>query len=193
MYTAKELQNLKDAYMRGLSYNQMELLFKSRTRHALESKLSELGVATRRNYMLKRETGIEATVREWLQAWGLDFATQVPISNMVVDFCKDFLVIEVLGSYWHSDKRLYPKGPKYAHQKLAVRRDAKRRRYLLQHGYSILYIWEYDLEHNLQETKKALQVVLNSDVWNNNRPISVELLRDNTEITKSITKGDLAS
>ena len=192
-YSIAELSRLKTLYLSGISYFDLEKKFKFRTRHALESKLSEMGIATRRKYMLKRETNIEITVKQWLKDQNQKFKSQQIISQMVVDFCKENIVIEVLGSFWHCDKKLYPIGAKYPLQKLNIIRDKKRKNILNKLGYSIIYIWEYDIEHFPEETKKALQVVLDSNIWNNDRPISVELLRDNTEITKSITKGDLVS
>lgn len=192
-YSEKELDFLKKSYGKGTSYLEIVKKLKGRTQHALVSKLSDLGISSRRHYMLKRETGIELLVKRWLKDFKINFKAQHAISRMSVDFCKDNVIIEVFGSFWHCDKKLYPNGPRYALQKINITRDKKREKYLHDNGYSIIYIWEYDIEHSLEETKKALQVVLNSDIWNNNRPISVELLRDNTEITKSISKGDLAS
>jgi G:T-mismatch repair DNA endonuclease (very short patch repair protein) len=192
-YSTIELKKLRTLYLSGISYTDLEKKFRSRTRHALESKLSEMGIATRRNYMLKRETNIELIVKQWLKEQKQNFKSQQSISQMTVDLCKEHVVIEVLGSFWHCDKKLYPAGPKYPLQKINIIRDKRRKCILNKLGYSIIYIWEYDIEHFPEETKKALQVVLNSDIWNNDRPISVELLRDNTEITKSITKGVLVS
>lgn len=99
----------------------------------------------------------------------------------------------MLGSYWHCDIKLYPDGPKYSLQKVNLVRDAARKKRLLLLGYSIIYIWEYDIEHFYEETKKSLYVVLDSNILENNKPISVELLRDNTEITRLIAKGNLVS
>lgn len=192
-YSKKEFDLITSCYKQGMSYSTMVKKFPNRSRHALESKLSETKIAGLRQYQIKRETKIESIVKAWLKDLGFSFKFQRKISRMLVDFCRDKLVIEVMGSFWHCDKKLYPKGPKYKNQKIAVKRDVLRKKTLLSLGYSIIYIWEYDIEHTPEKIKKALQVVLNSDIWDNNGPISVELLRDNTEITNSITKGELVS
>ena len=187
-YTNKELAKLKKLYLAGSSYNELIVQFPSRTRHALETKLSELGVANRKNYMLKRQTGIEAIIEILLKKHPVDFTAQAPISRMNVDFLvKGNLVLEVMGSYWHSDPVLYPKGPQYAVQKRIKKHDSARNKKLLELGYSIIYIWEYDIEHRFDELQKSLNVVLDSNIGENNKPISVELLREDTEINNLIT------
>jgi len=98
----------------------------------------------------------------------------------------------VQGSYFHCDPILYPKGPRYNCQKITIVRDLQKKKYLLENGYSIIYIWEHDIYARAVDVKKEITVVLNGNIWDNNRPISVELLRDNAEVTKSITKGDSA-
>lgn len=89
LYSTKEIVMLKRLYLSGMPYVDMKKKFKDRTRHALESKLSELGIASRRSYMLRRETGIERTVKQWIEDLNYKFKFQVSIGRMSVDFCKN--------------------------------------------------------------------------------------------------------
>jgi|GEM_PF-3669298 len=177
-YTESEIELLKTMYLSGKSYIQICKRFPNRSKHALESKLSELSIAGTRNYLLKRKTKIEEIVETWLKQFNYIYEDQKIISRMVVDFCVNNIVIEVQGSYWHCDKKLYPNGPIYELQEKNIYRDTMRKNKLIALGYNILYVWEYDIEHNPEETQKTFQAVLNSNIWNDNRPISVELLRD---------------
>lgn len=191
-YTDKDIATLKDMYERGCSYKEMHKVFPNRSRHALESKLSEMDIASQISYMRKQYSNIERLINIWLLEIGFKFERQVQVGKCYVDFKLDNLVIEVQGSHFHCDIKLYPKGPKYPWQQRNLDRDANKKKFLLDNGLTIIYVWEHDIETRFEEVKQELSVVLNGNIWDNNRPISVELLRDNAEVTKSITKGDSA-
>lgn len=191
-YTAKDLATLKDMYERGCSYKEMHKVFPKRTRHAIESKLSSTDIASQIKYMRKQNSDIERLINIWLLELGFNFERQVSIGKYYVDFKLENLIVEVQGSHFHCDTKLHPNGPKYPWQQRNLTRDADKKKYLLSNNYSIIYIWEYDIETQFEELKQELSVVLNGNIWDNNKPISVELLRDNAEVTESITKGDSA-
>lgn len=65
------------------------------------------------------------------------------------------LGIEVQGSYWHGDIRLYPK-PKNEIQKKADKRDKRKKLFLEEKGIAVLYIWEKDIDENPEVCKKLI-------------------------------------
>jgi very-short-patch-repair endonuclease len=192
-YSEKEIKLATTLYNQGFAYNKILRYFPHRTQHAIESKLSEIGVATRVKYFRRRESSIENLVETWLKEYKLKYKKQVRVDSYVVDFLLRNIIIEVNGSYWHSDIREFPQGPKYNLQKVNVQKDKKKKKFLLDKGYNIIYIWEYDLEHTLKKVKDQLFVVLTSNCLDNKRGISVEILRDNAEIIDLIAKGKSTS
>lgn len=191
-YTSEEILNLKQMYESGCSYDEMQKAFPTRTQHAIESKLSELDIASQISYMRRQNSSIERLIFVWLLDMGYKFERQVQIGKYFVDFKLDNVIIEVQGSHFHCDPKIHPSGPKYSWQTRNIARDVLKKEYLLTNKYSIIYIWEYDLNTQSEDLKQELSAVLNGNIWDNNKPISVELLRDNAEVTGSIAKGDSA-
>jgi len=190
LYTQEETNLLEKLYNSGTSYKEMLIHFPNRTQHALESKLSELGVASRVKYFRRRTSNIENLVKSWLIEKNINFIFQARIQNVVVDFKIGNLIVEVNGSYWHCDPKDYPNGPIYELQHANIEKDKLKKQLLIDLGYKIIYIWERDIEMYLDKIKSQLNVVLGSNIEDNNWPKSVELLRDNTEVIDSITKGE---
>ena len=67
------------------------------------------------------------------------------------------LVIEINGTYWHCDKRIYHDGPINDTQKEKIKKDEIKYNYLKENGYNLLIIWEKDIKENLKEVKKNLK------------------------------------
>jgi very-short-patch-repair endonuclease len=186
-YTKEEMRILKQMYDSGASYEEMHISFPNRTQHALETKLSIMGVSSREKYFRKRTTFIEIQVRRLLVEWNLVFQEQVRIRDTVVDFIVRNIIIEVNGSYWHGDLNKFTENNLNYIQKQNRLKDKYKKSLFMSLGYNIIYIWEYDLEENFEKVKSQLHAVLLSNKWDNNRPISVEIFRDNTEITQLIS------
>jgi very-short-patch-repair endonuclease len=191
-YTIKDIDLLKNLYNAGYSYTEIRKRFPTRTQHALESKLSEEGITSRIKYFRRRESNIENLFRKWLYKEGIKHRSQVRIQNYVVDFKLNNTIVEINGSYWHCDPKLYKK-PKYELQKINLIKDKEKRNALLSLGYNIIYIWEHDIERHLQTVKDQFIAVLTSNSLDNKRGISVNLLRDNTEINDLIAQGKSSS
>lgn len=67
------------------------------------------------------------------------------------------LIIEVNGSYWHADPRLYEDKKLTNTQKHDIRVDEYKKKWALLHGIPILYIWEKDIRENPSAVIKALK------------------------------------
>lgn len=72
------------------------------------------------------------------------------------------LLIEVDGSYWHSDPRLFEDKELNAIQKRNKMVDEIKNKWASLHGIPLLRIWEYDIRHNpkkvLEELKKYFHI-----------------------------------
>jgi very-short-patch-repair endonuclease len=79
---------------------------------------------------LDRESSAEKLVREILDKLDLAYIKEKPIGKYHIDFYLGFRAcIEVQGAYWHNK-------PSRREQ------DARKLKYLSEHGYRVLYIWE---------------------------------------------------
>jgi len=192
-YTQKEEQKLFDMYVNNYSYADILKEFPGRSQHTIESKLHSMGITKKYKKYRRVQTKAELEVENILIQLEVGYIKEYPISKYVVDFFVNGLIIEVQGAFWHCDPLLFPNGPKYDNQKIIVQKDKNKKELLLSMGYSILYIWETDIKFRKQELIESLQVVLNSNIKEYDRAISVEVLRDDTEINKLITKGNLSS
>lgn len=67
------------------------------------------------------------------------------------------LLIEIDGSYWHSDPRLYEDKELNAIQKHNKMVDELKDKWASLHGIPLLRIWEYDIRHNPKKVKDELK------------------------------------
>ena len=70
-------------------------------------------------------------------------------------------IIEINGSYWHGDKRLYEEKDLNSVQKKNIYIDGIKRRWAEKHNIEIYYFWEKDIRENpelvMMELKKILE------------------------------------
>ena len=185
-YTKDEKKMLVEMYNGGTSYDEMSKIFSGRTKHALESKLYELGITSRREYFLRRRTSIENFVENILEEGQMKFELEYNFNSYYYDFKVNTTLIEVQGSYWHCDPKT-KKTKNITHREaFTVKRDLEKKKIALENGFDIIYIWEYDINKNPKKVKQQLIAVLQSNLQDNHRAKSVELLRDkdNTEVTR---------
>lgn len=134
---------LKDNYKSGLMIQMQKEL--NRTFKAIHTRANVLG--------LKRDTStyIEREVEEILKTMNVPFQSQVRIDGFIADFlvCEN-KIIEVHGDYWHCNPVVYDK-PKDSIQERKIKQDKMKRGCFKELGYSILYIWEYDLNNNYDQ------------------------------------------
>ena len=116
---------------------------------------------------------------------------QFGTSKLEIDFAKDFLdklkldyiwqfeakeigrffdyfipskniIIEIQGSYWHGDSRIYEEKDLNKTQKRNQRVDEYKEKWALMHGIPVYYIWEKDIRENpkmvMEELKKRLYI-----------------------------------
>ena len=99
--------------------------------------------------------------RDFLDKIGVEYIYQFEAKDIgrFYDFYlpKSNLIIEVDGSYYHSDPRLVDEGKMNPMQKRNKRVDEYKDKWALSHGIPIMRIWEKDIRENPKSVMKALK------------------------------------
>ena len=99
------------------------------------------------------------------------------IDNYLIDYN---LMVEVQGDFWHCDNRNF-KEIKYLIQANNIKNDKSKNTYI--HKYyniDILYLWEYDIENNLELCKQLiLKYIDNKGILNNYHSFNYNIDNDN--------------
>jgi len=116
------------------------------------------------------------------------FDTEHKFGRFATDnFLLDFkYAIETMGSFWHCDIRLYKK-PKSKLQEISFDRDKRKNTLLKENGIPILYLWEYDLENNIEICKKLVQkFIKNNGVLNNYHSMNYDIQNEELKLNKLV-------
>jgi very-short-patch-repair endonuclease len=70
------------------------------------------------------------------------------------------ILIEVDGSYWHCDPRLYPNGPENKVQKNAIINDLYKNRLAAANGYLLIRVWESDFKEQPRSVAKRIKQII---------------------------------
>ena len=109
---------------------------------------------------------LEDEVAEVLDGLGVSYTRQVPVRGAAGRFvaCVDFMLsdgraLEVNGTFWHADPRVYPDGPTFPAQVRTAERWDRKVAALDALGIPVVVVWEKDLRDDFAE---ALRVALAS-------------------------------
>lgn len=107
---------------------------------------------------------IEKYIKPYIQ----DYKRQYYIPE-IKQFCDIFLpesntIIEINGSYWHCDRRIYVNGPINDIQKEKIKKDEIKYNFLNNNGYHLIVIWEYDIKNNIDKVKKIIEQLFNTNI-----------------------------
>jgi hypothetical protein len=69
-------------------------------------------------------------------------------------------IIEIQGSYWHGDSRIYEEKDLNKIQKKNIQVDAYKQKWALSHGIPIYYIWEKDVKESPDKVMAFLKEIL---------------------------------
>src|ERR1035437_6342514 len=101
-------------------------------------------------------SGVEHRIAKELDKRGVKYDRQVAIRNLktgrygaCVDFMINGVVIEVNGTYWHSDIRVYPDGPKSKSQERTASNYKKKMELLKSLGMKVVEAWEMDIDKDV--------------------------------------------
>jgi len=107
----------------------------------------------------------EDFARDFLDKLGVDYEYQFEAKDIgrFYDFkIKDGPIIEIQGSYWHGDSRIYEEKDLNHIQRKNIKVDEYKQKWALTHGIPIYYVWEKDIRENpsmvMDELKKILYI-----------------------------------
>jgi len=105
----------------------------------------------------------EKFAKEFLERLGVEYIYQFEAKDIgrFYDFrVVNGPIIEIQGSYWHGDPRLYEEKDLNKTQKRAQRVDEHKKKWALMHGIPIYYVWEKDINENPEKVMKFLKEIL---------------------------------
>jgi very-short-patch-repair endonuclease len=91
-------------------------------------------------------------------------------------------IIEINGSYWHGDKRLYEEEDLNRTQKRNIKVDGIKKKWCDRNGIPIVYIWEKDINNEPDMVMRYLKEVLG-------KYSTKKIVRKNKQDEKSIHTG----
>lgn len=100
-------------------------------------------------------------IDEFIKPLKLDYIPQHYIKD-IHQYCDVYIpskntIVEVDGSHWHCDPRLFPDGPKFDYQKKKVKLDEQKNQYCKDHNIKILRFWELDIKESPEDIVEILQ------------------------------------
>ncbi len=104
-------------------------------------------------------SALEDRVAAALDVMGVQYERQVAVetakSFCVIDFVIGHVALEVNGTYWHTDPRAYPRGPRYAAQHRAQESWGSKVAAIEAAGLELRVVWEMDLDLDMPGTLAA--------------------------------------
>ncbi len=108
-------------------------------------------------------------IEKFIKPYTEKYKTQYYLHD-IKQFCDIFipdlnLVIEINGSYWHCDRRIYNYGPINDIQKEKIQKDEIKYTFLYKNGYNLIIVWEYDIINHADKIEKLFQRVFSKNNW----------------------------
>lgn len=126
---------------------------------------------------------------EILDVLGIKYITEKSFTRCVVDIylLESNLIIEIMGGFWHADNRDYDT-INYTQQKTRIVMDKIKHSYILNnHNINILYLWENDINKNLQLCENLIiDYINNLGVLNNYHSFNYDLINNNIKIKQEL-------
>lgn len=125
---------------------------------------SERAVKMLEKGTLKTDTWCQKEINNILDDLNIKYKNEynckyVSIDNYLIDYD---LMIEVMGTYWHTDHRIYKK-INYQMQVDRIKNDKIKNRYIKsQYGIDILYLWEEDIKENPELVVDLIRLYINN-------------------------------
>lgn len=105
---------------------------------------------------------IEKTIKDYFDLLDIKYIYNEYLGDYKPDFYIEYknLIIEVQGDYFHCNPYIYANGPIDDIQQKHILKDYYKKCYYTSRGYTILYIWEYDINNNFEKVKEKISAVL---------------------------------
>ncbi|MBC8551999.1 MAG: hypothetical protein H8D23_20325 [Candidatus Brocadiales bacterium] len=156
-WTDGEISFLKDNYSLEMNRDIAKKL--NRTKSSVAHMARKLGITSIKESQLEKDAEI------FLKENKINFVSQEKIWRYRIDFKIDEkILLEMNGTFWHCDPRVYKDGPLYDRQKKRIISDEKKYKALTKAGYKLIIIWEQDFYENPEIVIEAITAVRNGDV-----------------------------
>lgn len=117
---------------------------------------------------INKRSKLEVRVGEILEEFGVTAIPQYPFRNDAGRFCGvvDFYLpehhtaLEVNGTFWHTDPRVYPNGPTHKSQKRTAIAYERKRKMLQKQGIRLIEVWELDFKNDAHACVKTALATL---------------------------------
>jgi len=97
-------------------------------------------------YPARAYNRLEARLAKMLDGAGVDYRWQFPLGPYAYDFLlPDRLLVEVHGTYWHADPRVYEGKALTPDQRRNRLHDIDKKLFAAEQGYRLKVVWEADL------------------------------------------------
>jgi G:T-mismatch repair DNA endonuclease (very short patch repair protein) len=156
------------AWIEGGRKTRLKRIANGSYRHSEETKLilsqkTSFAISEGR---VRATSSIENLVADELDEKGIRYSRQVAIRGTSgrFSFVFDFMLsektaLEVNGTFWHTDKRFFPDGPKYEVQRRNQQKWNRKISYAKEAGIQVIEIWEFDIKQDVCEAvNRALKV-----------------------------------
>jgi Uncharacterized protein conserved in bacteria len=82
------------------------------------------------------------------------FVGQSQVGYYRVDYAEvdSRIAVEVQGCWYHNCQQCFPGSPNSETQKLNTANDVRKHSYLINHGWTVVYLWEHDIRQDAEET-----------------------------------------
>lgn len=151
-FSNEEIQILKNFYGKIPLYELLEMLPRWSIT-AILRKASEL------HLKCQKETRIEWIAKSILEEIQVNYKqfVKIPYENtwFEIDFLvNDNIALEIQGDYWHGNSEIFTELNEV--QQKMVERDIRKKKYLEQQGYKVVYCWENELLNDYESCKNKL-------------------------------------
>lgn len=134
-----------------------------------QSRLRAVSILER-GLISKTQSGCQQKINKLLDIMRIKYINEKGFKYYAVDnYLTDYnLIIEVMGTYWHCDIRKFNM-IKYSNQRKRIIKDKAKRTYLKnKYGIKVLYLWEEDINNNIDLCKEIiLKYIENKGELNN--------------------------
>jgi len=122
-----------------------------------KNKLREEWIIKRNKYP-DIDTIPEKIIESLLLKLNIKYIKKENIGYYNCDFVVNNLIIEVQGDYWHGNPKFYKTFDKI--QQKNITRDKRKLSFLKSKNYDVIYLWEYDLKHNIIECEEKIKKII---------------------------------
>lgn len=130
-----------------------------RSEKSIRHKANELGLKVQRK--VRYGSKCEDIVKEILDTYSIEYKRWCrPLKDYSyeADFLLGNIIIEVQGDYWHGNTDVFPILDEK--QVLAIEKDKIKKRLFENEGYKVYYIWENDINSNVNKVKDFIAHII---------------------------------